>query len=245
MPHVDSHTPGTINWVDFVSTDLDAATGFYTGLFGWETEDTPMPGGKGSTGSSGSTGGTRPRAGRCRRRWPPGAYSHWNVWVATDSAEEVVAKAAAAGGQVLMAPATLRRAPWLVADPGGAAIGTAAASTRRRVNRPGRDLVGGEHPGLRGLQALRQVFGWAPRRRRPRINGVTWKLGGRVGGIWRSPEWHRRGDRRPRQPDAAKRPDLAARSARRRSTPPTAASPSWPTPPAATWSSPRSGQAAG
>ena len=25
MPHVDSHTPGTINWVDFVSTDLDAA----------------------------------------------------------------------------------------------------------------------------------------------------------------------------------------------------------------------------
>ena len=47
MPHVDSHTPATINWVDFVSTDLEAATGFYTGLFGWETEDMPMPGGEG------------------------------------------------------------------------------------------------------------------------------------------------------------------------------------------------------
>jgi uncharacterized protein len=47
MPHVESHTPCTINWVDFVSTDLDAASAFYTGLFGWETYDMPMPGGDG------------------------------------------------------------------------------------------------------------------------------------------------------------------------------------------------------
>ena len=47
MPHVESHTPSTINWVDFVSTDLDAASAFYTGLFGWETHDMPMPGADG------------------------------------------------------------------------------------------------------------------------------------------------------------------------------------------------------
>ena len=47
MPHLDSHTAGTINWADLVSTDLDAATAFYTGLFGWEPEDMPMPGGGG------------------------------------------------------------------------------------------------------------------------------------------------------------------------------------------------------
>ena len=35
MAHVDAHAPGTINWADFVGTDLDAATRFYSGLFGW------------------------------------------------------------------------------------------------------------------------------------------------------------------------------------------------------------------
>ena len=66
MPHVDSHKAGTINWVDMVTTDLDAASAFYAGLFGWEPEDMPMPGGTGSTGSSALTGATRPRppAGR-------------------------------------------------------------------------------------------------------------------------------------------------------------------------------------
>jgi predicted enzyme related to lactoylglutathione lyase len=71
MPRVESHTPSTINGVDFVSTDLDAASAFYTGLFGWETYDMPMPGGDGSTGSSAWTAATRPPAGRCRARWPP------------------------------------------------------------------------------------------------------------------------------------------------------------------------------
>ena len=47
MPPVDSHTAGTISWADLVSTDLDAATAFCTGLLGWATEDLPMPGGDG------------------------------------------------------------------------------------------------------------------------------------------------------------------------------------------------------
>ena len=48
MPHVDAHKPGTINWVDMVSTDLEAASAFYVGLFGWEPEDMAMPGGDGT-----------------------------------------------------------------------------------------------------------------------------------------------------------------------------------------------------
>lgn len=31
---------GTTTWVDFSSTDLDAAKSFYTGMFGWQFEDT-------------------------------------------------------------------------------------------------------------------------------------------------------------------------------------------------------------
>jgi predicted enzyme related to lactoylglutathione lyase len=34
MPHVDSHQLGTICWVDLATTDQQAASGFYTRLFG-------------------------------------------------------------------------------------------------------------------------------------------------------------------------------------------------------------------
>jgi predicted enzyme related to lactoylglutathione lyase len=193
MPHVDSHTPGTINWIDFVSTDLDAATGFYTGLFGWETEDMPMPGGEGIyrffrlDGRDAAAGGTLPAEMAAQ-----GIPSHWNVWVATDSAEEVVRKAAAAGGQVLMAPATLGPSGTLgmVADPGGAAIGVWQADQHI-----GAGVV--EEPGAmtwwevntRAFEDCRrfygQVFGWdAEPLDAPGVNYVTWKLGDRtVGGM--------------------------------------------------------------
>jgi uncharacterized protein len=34
-----SYEPGTFSWVDLATTDAPAAKSFYTGLFGWETED--------------------------------------------------------------------------------------------------------------------------------------------------------------------------------------------------------------
>jgi uncharacterized protein len=39
-----SHTPGTFSWVDLATTDTDAAKRFYTGLFGWDLDDQPIPG---------------------------------------------------------------------------------------------------------------------------------------------------------------------------------------------------------
>ena len=38
-----SHAPGTFSWADLSTTDTDGAKAFYTGLFGWDTEDNPMP----------------------------------------------------------------------------------------------------------------------------------------------------------------------------------------------------------
>jgi uncharacterized protein len=40
-----SYAPGTFSWVDVATTDAGAATAFYTGLFGWDTEDTDAGGG--------------------------------------------------------------------------------------------------------------------------------------------------------------------------------------------------------
>jgi uncharacterized protein len=189
MPHVDSHTPATINWVDFVSTDLEAATGFYTGLFGWETEDMPMPGGEGIYrffrlgGRDAAAGGTMPAEMAAQ-----GIPSHWNVWVATDSAAEVVEKAAAAGGQVLMPPMTMGPSGTLamVADPGGAAIGVWQADQHIGagvVDEPGA-MVWYE-VNTRAFEECKrfygQVVGWAAEPlEAPGINYATWRLGDRT-----------------------------------------------------------------
>jgi uncharacterized protein len=192
MPHVESHTPSTINWVDFVSTDLDAASAFYTGLFGWETYDMPMPGGDGIyrffrlDGRDAAAGGSMPGEMAAQ-----GIPSHWNIWVA-GNADEVAGKAAAAGGQVLMAPTTLGPSGRLamVADPAGAAVGVWEAGEHI-----GASVV--EEPGAmtwwevntRAFEESKrfygEVFGWsAEPLDAPGINYALWKLDGRtVGGM--------------------------------------------------------------
>jgi uncharacterized protein len=192
MPHVDSHTAGTINWVDLVSTDLDAATAFYTALFGWETEDMAMPGGGGVYrffrlgGRDAAAAGPMPPEMAAQ-----GIPSHWNVWVAAD-ADQTVEKAAAAGGRVLMAPTTLDPSGRLamIADPGGAAVGVWEADQHI-----GAGVV--EEPGAmvwyevntRAFEENKrfygEVFGWtAEPLEAPGINYALWKLDGRtVGGM--------------------------------------------------------------
>ena len=39
MPEFTSHPPGTPNWVDLMTPDVDAAKAFYTTVFGWDGED--------------------------------------------------------------------------------------------------------------------------------------------------------------------------------------------------------------
>ena len=38
----ESYEPGTFCWVDLATADAEGAKAFYGGLFGWETEDTPV-----------------------------------------------------------------------------------------------------------------------------------------------------------------------------------------------------------
>ena len=192
MPHVDSHTAGTINWVDMVSTDLDAASAFYTGLFGWETEDMPMPGGGGVYrffrlgGRDAAAGGSMPPEMQAQ-----GIPSHWNVWVAGD-ADQLTGKAAAAGGQVLMAPMTLAPSGRLamIADPGGAAVGIWEADQHIGagvVDEPG--AMTWYEVNTRAFEENKrfygEVFGWtAEPLEAPGVNYATWKLGDRtVGGM--------------------------------------------------------------
>lgn len=188
MPPVDAHKPGTINWVDMVSTNLEAASAFYVGLFGWEPEDMAMPGGDGTYrffrlgGRDAAAAGTMPAEMAAQ-----GIPSHWNVWVA-GNADEATNKAAAAGGQVLMAPTTLGPSGRLamVADPGGAAIGVWQADQHIGagvVHEPG--AMTWWEVNTRAFEDCRrfygQMFGWdAEPLDDPDVNYVTWKLDGQT-----------------------------------------------------------------
>ena len=84
-----SYPPGTFSWAELVTSDADAAKGFYTQLFGWEYEDNP-------TGPDGPVYSMAQRDGHSVAALfgddsqPP----HWNCYVTVASADEAARKAA-------------------------------------------------------------------------------------------------------------------------------------------------------
>jgi uncharacterized protein len=101
MSERDGFPAGVPSWVDTMQPDVDAATAFYGGLFGWEFG---RPGGMSEHGPY--------LVARHRGRDVAGVGSSpspddpaaWNTYVTVDSADEAARKAEAAGGKVLVAP---------------------------------------------------------------------------------------------------------------------------------------------
>jgi len=90
---------GAPNWVDLGTSDIDGATSFYNGLFGWDFRSAgPESGGYGFFQLSGKTaaGGmqTSPEQG------PPS----WNVFFQTPDADATARAVEQTGGKVLMPP---------------------------------------------------------------------------------------------------------------------------------------------
>jgi predicted enzyme related to lactoylglutathione lyase len=90
---------GAPNWVDLGTSDIDGATSFYNGLFGWDFRSAgPESGGYGFFQLAGKTaaGGmqTSPEQG------PPS----WNVFFQTPDADATAKAVEQSGGSVLMAP---------------------------------------------------------------------------------------------------------------------------------------------
>ena len=102
MPERDGYIPGVPCWADTSQPDPPAALPFYSGLFGWEFEDT-MPEGAGGHYFIGRIrGGDVAAVGSI----PDGAprIPMWNTYVWVESAAETAEKARGAGGTVLMEP---------------------------------------------------------------------------------------------------------------------------------------------
>jgi uncharacterized protein len=134
------HAPGTFSWVDLTTKDGDAAKAFYSGLFGWEFDDSPIPeefgggvysmckvGGENVAAISPTTQDVRP---------------HWNSYVTVASADDAAAKVKELGGTVVEEPFDVMEAGRMapLQDPTGAMLavweprGTIGAG---RVNEPG------------------------------------------------------------------------------------------------------------
>ncbi len=112
---VTEHKPGTPCWVDLAATDVEAATDFYTQLFGWTAQPAPdytmfLNDGVPVAGLGSVTGPDQP--------------SIWSWYAATTDADETARKVEAAGGKVMVAPFDVldagRMAVFL--DPAGTAF---------------------------------------------------------------------------------------------------------------------------
>lgn len=157
-----SHPPGAFSWAELVTSDADAAKGFYTQLFGWEYEDNPT-GPDGPVYSMASRDGHHVAALFGDPEQPP----HWNCYVTVASADEAAAKADEAGADVMAEPFDVMDVGRMavIADPTGAVLclwEPRASIGATLVNTPGalawNDLVTPDPD--TAAEFYGKVFGW-------------------------------------------------------------------------------------
>ena len=143
MSRRDDYPAGVPCFVDTLTDDLDAAMGFYGGIFGWQFDGPgPMPGDPPGqyyvarvNGDDVAGLGTLPAPGAAPV--PPA----WNTHVAVHSIDDTADRARAAGGAVLIEPFGVPPAGRMavIADPAGAVFVAWEAGDRAgaaRVNEP-------------------------------------------------------------------------------------------------------------
>lgn len=120
MPERDQYIPGVPCWVDTSHPDPEAATGFYSGLFGWDLEDAMSPDSPGRYFIAQLRGKAVAAVGGQPEGMPPMAV--WNTYISVASADETAAQVREAGGSVLREPFDVMDAGRMAvcADPEGA-----------------------------------------------------------------------------------------------------------------------------
>lgn len=114
MSERTSYPPGTFSWSELVTSDGDGAKAFYTALFGWEYEDSPI--GDGMVYSMATLGGQYVGALYQSKDQPP----HWNCYVTVEDVDAVAARA----GDVVAEPFDVMKSGRMavIRDPTGAVL---------------------------------------------------------------------------------------------------------------------------
>jgi predicted enzyme related to lactoylglutathione lyase len=155
--------PGTPNWVDLSTPDLDAAKRFYAALFGWTAHVAPQPEAGGYTIF---TLGAKAVAG-AGPLFTEGQPPAWSTYIAADDADAVAGRVEASGGKVLVKPFDVldqgRMGVFL--DPAGAAFSVwqpMAMPGAELYNEPGswswNELTTTDPDGAKAFYD--SVFGW-------------------------------------------------------------------------------------
>jgi predicted enzyme related to lactoylglutathione lyase len=97
--------PNTLCWTELYTTDPDQVKAFYQSVFGWETEEVPMPGFSytlvrpAGTGQEASQGGIM---GLSEEMLAAGVPPHWQPYFEVADCDAVVALATEKGGTAVM-----------------------------------------------------------------------------------------------------------------------------------------------
>ncbi len=167
--HIPSHAPGMFAWIELATSDQAGAKKFYTSLFGWTADDSPMGPDAFYTmfrlGGRAIGGGYALMPDQVAMKIPP----NWLVYVAVADANATVKKAAQLGGTVL-------KDAFDVMDYGRMAVlmdptGAVFAVWQAKQN-PGMGVVGAEgsfswadlntDDPQRAAEFYSQLFGWHP-----------------------------------------------------------------------------------
>jgi hypothetical protein len=122
MSERSSYAPGTPNWVDLGTPDLDAAEAFYGQLFGWSFDEGENPEETGGYRSAMLRG--KPVAGLMPLMQPAQPVA-WSTYISVADADVATARVREGGGTVMVEPMDVLEIGRMAvfADPTGAAFG--------------------------------------------------------------------------------------------------------------------------
>lgn len=90
--------PGSLGWTQLNTTDPKKAATFYSALFGWKADTSPMPDGSGDYTMF--TNGTTPAGGAMAMPPGGGAPSHWLTYFVADDVDATASRTEKEGGKV-------------------------------------------------------------------------------------------------------------------------------------------------
>jgi len=104
MTHIDKHPPGSFCWIELATTDQKAAKDFYSSLFGWSPQDSPI--GPNEVYTIFKLDGRDAAAGYTLRedQRAHGVPPNWMIYITVDSADQAATKTKQLGGTVFMPP---------------------------------------------------------------------------------------------------------------------------------------------
>lgn len=118
----DLSKQGVFSWAELVTTDVEGAKRFYTGLLGWTTEPAPSekPYTLAKVGEERVAGIMSVEQCEGGGKVPP----HWGVYITVDDVDAIARKAGELGGKVLVPPTDIPKVGRfsVLMDPQGVAF---------------------------------------------------------------------------------------------------------------------------